>query len=149
MNCRNVFTVCALGLASCLSLTACSDSDNKQTAQTTQSKTAAPESQAPVQSGQQTGQRQLSPTQRAAIAAAKNLPRQGKVTEMMHAAGYTYMKVDAGTGKPMWIAASMMRIKPQQNVKWTDAAVMNNFTSKSLHRTFDQILFVSNAQVIE
>jgi len=26
---------------------------------------------------------------------------------------------------------------------------MNNFTSKSLHRTFDQILFVSNAKVIE
>jgi hypothetical protein len=149
MNCRKLSTICALSLALSLALTACSDSDNKQAAQTTQSKTAAQTTQAPTQSAQQPGQRQLSPSQQAAIAAAKDLPKQGKVTEMMHAAGYTYMKVDAGTGKSMWIAASMMRIKPEQTVKWTDAAVMNNFTSKSLHKTFDQILFVSNAQVVE
>jgi hypothetical protein len=142
MNCRNLFTVCALSLA----LIACSDSDNKQTAHVDN---ATSTTQAPAPSGQQPGQRQLSPAQQAAIAAAKNLPKQGKVTEMMHAAGYTYMKIDTGTDKSMWIAASMMRVKPEQNVKWTDAAVMNNFTSKSLHRTFDQILFVSNAQVIE
>lgn len=143
MNYRNLTIACALGLA----LIACSDADNKQAAQSTQSDAAtAPATQA---SGQQQGQRQLSPSQQAAIAAAKDLPKQGKVMEMMHAAGYTYMSVDAGTDKPLWIAASMMRVKPEQTVKWTDAAVMNNFASKSLHRTFDQILFVSNAQVVE
>ena len=142
MNCRNLSIVCVLSLA----LIACSDSDNnKETTQSTPSESAAPAAQTPAQPGQ----KQLSPSQQAAIAAAKDLPKQGKVLEMMHAAGYTYMNVDTGTGQPMWIAASMMRIKPEQNVKWTDAAVMNNFTSKSLHRTFDQILFVSNAQVIE
>ena len=138
MNCRKLTTICALSLT----ILACSDSENNQTSQT---ESAAPATQAPAQPSQQ----QLSPSQLAAIDAAKNLPKQGKVLEIMHASGYTYMNVDAGTGKPMWIAASMMRIKPQQNVKWTDAAVMNNFTSKSLHRTFDQILFVSNAKVIE
>ncbi len=143
MNCRNLSIVCVLSLA----LIACSDSDNNK--ETTQSTTTVPANQAPAQPAQQQGQRQLSPSQQAAIAAAKDLPKQGKVLEMMHAAGYTYMNVDTGTGQPMWIAASMMRIKPEQNVKWTDAAVMNNFTSKSLHRTFDQILFVSNAQVVE
>jgi len=142
MNYRNLSIVCAF----CLALIACSDSDNKPAAQ---SKSAVPVAQVPAQSEQQQGQRQLSASQQAALAAAKGLPKQGKVLEMMHAAGYTYMNVDTGTGQPMWIAASMMRIKPEQNVKWTDAAVMNNFTSKSLHRTFDQILFVSNAQVIE
>ena len=141
MNYRNLFIVCALGLA----LTACSDSDNKQAAESTQSKAAAPAVQEPAQQGQ----RQLSASQQASLAAAKDLPKQGKVLEMMHAAGYTYMNVDAGAGKPMWIAATMMRVKPEQNVKWSDAAVMSNFSSKSLHRTFDQILFVSNAQVIE
>ena len=138
MNRRNLSIACALSLA----LIACSDSDNKQAAQT---ETAAPATQTPAQPGQQ----QLSPSQQAALTAAKDLPKQGKVLEMMHAAGYTYMNIDTGTGQPMWIAASMMRIKPEQNIKWTDAAVMNNFTSKSLHRTFDKILFVSNAQVIE
>ena len=143
MNCRNLSIVCALSLA----LIACSDSDKNKEA--TQSKATAPATQTPAQSTQQPGQQQLSPAQQAALAAAKDLPKQGKVLEMMHASGYTYMNVDTGTGQPMWIAASMMRIKPEQNVKWTDAAVMNNFTSKSLHRTFDQILFVSNAKVIE
>lgn len=138
MNCRKLTTVCALSLT----IMACSDAGNNQTNQT---ESAAPTAQAPTQPGQ----KQLSPTQQAAMDAAKNLPKQGKVMEMMHAAGYTYMNVDAGTGKPLWIAASMMRVKPQQTIKWTDAAVMNNFTSKSLHRTFDQILFVSNAKVIE
>ena len=142
MNCRNLSIVCVLSLA----LIACSDSDNNnKTTQSTPSESTATAAQTPAQPGQ----KQLSPSQQAAIAAAKDLPKQGKVLEMMHAAGYTYMNVDTGTGQPMWIAASMMRIKPKQNVKWTDAAVMNNFTSKSLHRTFDQILFVSNAQVIE
>ena len=139
MNRRNFLIACAIGLT----LIACSDSDSDKPS--AQSEKVAPATQAPVQQGQ----RQLSASQQAALAAAKDLPKQGKVLEMMHAAGYTYMNVDAGTGQTMWIAASMMRIKPEQNVKWTDAAVMNNFTSKSLHRTFKQILFVSNAQVIE
>jgi hypothetical protein len=43
----------------------------------------------------------------------------------------------------------MMRVKQQDNVQWADAAVMKNFASKSLHRTFDEILFVSNASVIQ
>jgi hypothetical protein len=59
------------------------------------------------------------------------------------------MQVDVGADKPMWIAATMMRVQPQQKVKWTDAAMMKNFPSKTLHRTFDEILFVSNAQVVE
>jgi hypothetical protein len=68
---------------------------------------------------------------------------------MMHAAGYTYMHVDTGNGDPVWIAATMMRVKPEQKVQWSDAAVMRNFKSSSLHRTFSEILFVSNASVIE
>lgn len=139
MKFRHLLTISLLALV----LIACSDSKNKQ--QTSENAKPATTNQAPTQ----TGQPQLSPTQQAAIAAARNLPKQGKVLELMHAAGYTYMQVETGTGKPMWIAASMMRVKPDQQVKWTDAAVMNNFNSKTLHRTFDQILFVSNAQVIE
>lgn len=152
MTVSKLFTVCACGLL----LVACSDSsDNKQSAAPEQ---AAPTAQTPahppMQQNMQQGtapqdQKPLSASQQAAIAAAKDLPKEGTVLEMMHAAGYTYMHVDVGADKPMWIAASMMRVKPQQKVKWSDAAVMTNFPSKSLHRTFDQILFVSNAQVVE
>jgi len=57
------------------------------------------------------------------------------------------MDVDTGNDKSVWIAAAMMRIKIGDTIKWTDAAVMRDFKSSSLHRTFDEILFVSNASV--
>jgi len=123
-----------------LAVTACSDStepkatDQQQAAPASNSQSAAPT---------------LNPTQQAAVNAAKDMPKQGTVLEMMHAAGYTYMNVDTGDGKQVWIAATMMRIKPQQKVQWADAAVMQNFKSASLHRTFDNILFVSNASVVQ
>lgn len=147
LNLRTLFIASVCGLL----LVACSDSSNKQDAK---SDTAAPEAQAPAdptmqQGAAQQGQKPLSAAQQAAIAAAKDLPREGTVLELMHASGYTYMSVDIGQDQPLWIAASMMRVKPQQKVTWSDAAVMNNFQSKSLHRTFDQILFVSNAQVAQ
>jgi hypothetical protein len=123
-----------------LSLVACSDSGDGKPAQ--------PVAATPAQQ-QQPASKALSPAQQQAVDAAKGLPKQGTVTEMMHAAGYTYMNVDTGTGKPVWIAATMMRVKNGNTVQWADAAVMRNFNSKSLHRTFDEILFVSNASVIQ
>jgi len=134
--------------AALLALAACSDSDD--TKKKPQVETAAPAQQAPAQqSAMPPGHQQLSPAQRQALAAAQGLPKRGTVLEMMHAAGYTYMKIDTGNGEPIWIAATMMRVQPNDKVQWADAAVMRNFTSKSLHRTFDRILFVSNASVID
>jgi hypothetical protein len=126
-------------VAALLSLVGCSDSTDKQP---TAAKQAAAPQQAPAG-------HPLSPAQQAAVDAAKGLPKQGTVKEMMHASGYTYMHVDTGKGDPVWIAATMMRVKPEQKVQWTDAAVMRNFKSSSLHRTFPEILFVSNASVIQ
>lgn len=135
------FSLLALS-AVMFSLLGCSESTDTQQAQTEQSaaQPAAPATtQAPA----------LNAQQQAAVNAAKDMPKQGTVTEMMHAAGYTYMNVDTGDGKKVWIAATMMRVKPQNKVQWSDAAAMRNFNSKSLHRTFDEILFVSNASVIQ
>ena len=148
MNLRKLFLVCVCSLV----LIACSDSsDNKQAAKPADSNSPAtmPPGHPPMQQNMQQGQGSMSPAQQAAIEAAKDLHREGTVVEMMHAAGYTYMQVDVGADKPMWIAATMMRVQPQQKVKWTDAAMMKNFPSKTLHRTFEEILFVSNAQVVE
>ncbi|HHJ15473.1 MAG TPA: hypothetical protein ENJ80_02130 [Gammaproteobacteria bacterium] len=135
--------------AALLTLTACSDSDDaKPEAETTP---AAPAQQAPAAPAQQSSApagHPLNPAQQQALAEAQGIPKQGTVMEMMHAAGYTYMKVDTGSGEPLWIAATMMRIQPNDKVQWGDAAVMHNFNSKSLHRTFDKILFVSNASVV-
>jgi len=74
------------------------------------------------------------------------VPSSGKVVKAMHAGGYTYMELE-NSGKVFWIAATMMNVKRDDNVAWGDAAVMRNFKSPSLRRTFDEILFVSNAKV--
>jgi len=125
--------------AALFGLIGCSDSSDPAT--TEQSATAP--------AGQQAPAHKLNPQQQAAMDAAKGMPKQGTVKEMMHAAGYTYMNVDTGAGKSVWIAATMMRVKPEQKVQWADAAVMRNFKSASLHRTFDEILFVSSASVVK
>jgi len=134
-------SILALG-AALLSLVACSDSGDGKPAQ--------PVANAPAQQQQSApAGKQLSPAQQQAVDAAKGMAKQGTVKEMMHASGYTYMNVDTGGGKSVWIAATMMRVKNGNKVKWADAAVMRNFSSKSLHRTFDEILFVSNASVVQ
>jgi len=74
-------------------------------------------------------------------------PGQATVVKAMHASGYTYMKVKLGD-RETWVAATSMRIKAGDTVKWESAAVMRNFTSKTLRRTFDEILFVSNASAV-
>jgi hypothetical protein len=73
---------------------------------------------------------------------------QGKVVQTMHASSYTYMEVDTG-GKKVWIAANAMQVNNGDTVRWNDAAVMKNFTSNTLHRTFDEILFVSAVQLVK
>lgn len=73
-------------------------------------------------------------------------PTNGKVIKAMHAGGYTYMQVE-NQGKQFWVAATMMNVKRDDHVAWTSAAVMKNFNSPTLRRTFDEILFVTAAQV--
>lgn len=73
---------------------------------------------------------------------------QGKIVNTMHASSYTYMEVETG-GKKVWIATNAMQVNTGDTVRWNDAAVMKNFTSNALHRTFDEILFVSAAEVVK
>lgn len=127
--------------AAMIALAGCSESSD---APSQDAQTASP---APTQAAPQAPA--LNAQQQAAIDEAKGMPKQGVVKEMLHAAGYTYMNVDTGNGKNVWIAATMMRVKPENTVQWADAAVMHNFNSSSLHRTFDEILFVSNAAVVQ
>ncbi|MBL1276661.1 MAG: hypothetical protein COB30_011280 [Ectothiorhodospiraceae bacterium] len=130
--------------AALLGLLGCSDSTDTPPTTTP----AATPTATPQQTTAPTGQ-PLNPQQQAAMDAAKGMPKQGVVKELLHASGYTYMNVDTGAGKSIWIAATMMRVKNEDNVQWADAAVMRNFNSKSLHRTFDEILFVSSASVVK
>ena len=72
--------------------------------------------------------------------------RKGKVTETMNASAYTYIKVDE-KGKAVWLAVMQTQVKVGQTVEFPDVPPMTNFTSKSLNRTFDAILFVPSVRI--
>jgi hypothetical protein len=82
------------------------------------------------------------PAAQVAAPAAK-MANKGKVLQLQQAAGYTYAEVDVD-GQKIWIAGGPITVKEGEVVEWGNAAVMQNFTAKSLGRTFESILFVNN-----
>lgn len=67
--------------------------------------------------------------------------QQGIVEESMSAAGYSFIRVKQN-GSSIWLAAPETTIRVGQSVRWSGGAPMRNFTSRSLNRSFDEILFV-------
>ena len=63
------------------------------------------------------------------------------VLETMDSGGYTYVKVDEG-GKVYWAAAPAAQVAVGDQVSFSEQMTMVNFTSPSLNRTFEQLMFV-------
>jgi len=78
--------------------------------------------------------------------AASQYPNTGKVLETMDASIYTYVQVTSDKG-PVWIAASKTSVAKGNNISYPNGAVMTNFTSKTMNRTFDKIIFVDKIKV--
>ena len=98
---------------------------------------ATPSGQAPVE-------RKADRTQLAA--ANDQLPRKGKVLSSIDASIYTYIELNEN-GKTLWIAAPTVKVKKGDMVRFSEGAVMSNFFSKSLNRTFESVIFVGKAEV--
>lgn len=81
------------------------------------------------------------------VAAAK-YPNKGKVDEVNNNSMYTYMHVVTDKG-PVWIAASKATVKKGDNISFPDGAVMTNFHSKSMNKTFDTIIFLDKVEVMK
>jgi hypothetical protein len=64
----------------------------------------------------------------------------GKVVETMDSGGYTYVLLEK-KGKKTWVAVPQMPVTVGQKLELQPGAEMGNFTSKSLNRTFDKIIF--------
>jgi hypothetical protein len=58
----------------------------------------------------------------------------------MNAGGYTYVSIEKA-GKKTWVAVPMTEVKVGQEMSFQPGAEMKNFTSKSLNRTFESIIF--------
>ncbi len=64
----------------------------------------------------------------------------GTVIETLNAAGYTYLLVAAGS-QQTWVAIPETPVKTGTEVGYYEGMVMKNFTSKTLNKTFDSIIF--------
>lgn len=78
--------------------------------------------------------------------APDELPNQGKVLSTMDANDFTYIEVDHA-GSTEWIAAPKMALKPGNTIRYEDGAVMTNFYSKLLMRSFPKLIFVGHVAV--
>lgn len=63
------------------------------------------------------------------------------VLETMDSGGYTYVKVDED-GAVFWAAAPASEVSVGDTVTFTAQMQMANFTSRTLNRTFDELMFV-------
>ena len=65
-----------------------------------------------------------------------------KVTEVIQATSYSYLKVKENYGE-RWVAVSKCEVEPGDVFYYDEALQMTNFKSKDLDRTFDVIYFVN------
>jgi hypothetical protein len=80
------------------------------------------------------------------IDSAAMAQHRGVVAESMNAAGYSFIRVDEN-GHSIWLAAPETSIRIGQSIQWQGGTQMRNFTSRSLNRVFDEIIFVSAVRV--
>ena len=73
-------------------------------------------------------------------AAQEDSSLSGKVTETMNAGGYTYVSLEKN-GKKTWAAIPAAEVKVGQELKLQPGVEMRMFTSKTLNRTFESIIF--------
>jgi len=64
----------------------------------------------------------------------------GQVVETLDAAGYTYVLLDDG-GQRTWVALPASELTVGQTILVSVSVVMHGFHSKTLSRTFDEIIF--------
>lgn len=88
-------------------------------------------------SGFFTGQAEAMPKM---VDSAKATSESGTVMETMKAPGYTYLLVADGP-KQTWVAIPETHVEIGAKVRYSAGMEMKNFTSKTLNKTFDSIIF--------
>ena len=71
----------------------------------------------------------------------------GVVISSQDAGGYSYIEVKTASGNT-WLAGPATPLKAGDAVQYEVGAVMNNFSSKALNRTFPSIIFVDQVIVV-
>jgi hypothetical protein len=73
----------------------------------------------------------------------------GKVITLISVNSYVYLEVDPDEGdKNVWIALpDSVEVKEGDRVRYKDGPVMKDFTSNTLNRTFESVIFLSEVVV--
>lgn len=83
------------------------------------------------------------------VQASSAAPAQSQllVTQVMTASPYTYVEGEKD-GTRVWMASNQFEVKVGDIVEYPDGPVMSNFHSKTLDRTFEQIIFTDHISVV-
>lgn len=70
----------------------------------------------------------------------------GTVVSSLNTESYTYVEI-AKNNQNAWIVGPLIAVKPGNQVKFEEGAIMKNFYSKQLDRTFPTVMFVGEITV--
>ncbi len=82
------------------------------------------------------------------LAAASQYPNQGKVLDVIDTSMYTYLQVASSNGA-IWLAASKTSVPKGATIGYGSGAVMKNFYSKTLNKSFETIIFLDKVEIIK
>jgi len=94
------------------------------------------------------GHPSLPDTTKAKQSSSDPLPNEGHIKNIIQSGGYTYIEVEKDGAKE-WLAAPHIKLEKGDNIRYSSGAVMSDFYSKTLERTFSKILFVGNIKVVK
>ena len=71
---------------------------------------------------------------------------QGEIISLEHGGGYTFLEILESTDMSFWIVVDKVDAKKGDFVMFREDLVAQNFHSKALDRTFDEIMFATDLQ---
>ena len=71
---------------------------------------------------------------------------EGTVISIQSSGGYAYIEVTTPSGN-LWLAAPETKLAAGDRIRYSSGAIMRNFSSKALNRSFPSIMFVGNVSL--
>ncbi|CAH2030109.1 hypothetical protein [Trichlorobacter ammonificans] len=76
--------------------------------------------------------------------------KKATVVQTIDADVYTYIEAKGDDGKNVWMALPKTKVDKGASIEYpSDVPALPKFTSKTLNRTFDNILFVSGIKILK